>query len=280
MIPHSKAAQSYYKDLPDGRHRTGDIWTGFPSFDLFPNHAKGVPAIVITPACDLSNSKTHTITYLPILTVRELLATDVGYGLVRPSIQGILKDNQQTDLAELLDRGGIPDATTVELLEELSASTSGWRVDARDRYLAGVRALRCLETSHLDTGGFVRSALPKKDWQRFRDGLVKNSFADDLHFLPPEQPVYEFSAINEPSVVLFRYPMTIHRRELDRAADPGGAAEGTALFSAKPLKVIRLEREFLSDLLTRFARLYVRLGSTDFTNDAIAAFAARIDEVC
>lgn len=280
MIPHRKAAQSYYRDLPDSRHRTGDIWTGFPGFDLFPSHAGGVPAIVITPACDLSNSKTHTITYLPILTVRELLATDVGYSLVRPAIHGMLKANQQSDLAELLDRGGIPDDTTLDMLDEVASSNASWPANARDRYSAGVRALRSLRAGQLDAAKHARGALPSKEWERFRDGLVKNSFADDLHFLPPEQPLYEFSAIREPSVVLFRYPMTIHRRELDRAADAGAAPGGSTLFPAKPLKVTRLEREFLSDLLTRFARLYVRLGSTDFTNDAVAAFAASIDEAC
>lgn len=275
MIPYGKAAQSYYKDLPDSRHRTGDIWTGFPTFDLFPNRGAGVPAIIITPACDLYNNKTHTITYLPILTVRELLAMEVGYDLVRPSIQGILNKYQQEDLAGLLDRGAVPDANSVGLLR--SASTESWSESARTIYLAGLSALQCLQTGDLDAGQYLKRALPKKDWERFRNTLVKNSFSDDLHFLPPEQPVYEFSAIREASVVLFRYPMTIHRVELDKAAKPEGSA-GTRQFSATPLKVTRLEREFLSDLLTRFARLYIRLGSTDFTDHAITSFANMIDE--
>lgn len=276
MIPHSKAAQSYYKDLPINQHRTGDIWTGFPSFDLFPNHAAGVPSIVITPACDLYNNKTHTITYLPILTIQELLAMDVGYGLVRPSIKNILVENQQRECADLLDRGGIPDAGTLEVLR--SVSTDGWRDNARTRYMAALSAIESLRIGNLDTGYHVKSALPKRDWEQFCNGLVTNSFADDLHFLPPEYPVYEFSAIREASVVLFRCPMTIHRKELDRAASAMGSADRTIQFPVTPLKVTRLDREFLSDLLTRFARLYIRLGSTDFTKDAIAAFANTIDE--
>jgi hypothetical protein len=280
MIPYSKAAHSYYKDLPDNQHRTGDIWAGFPGFDLFPKHAGGVPAIIITPACDLSQSKTHTITYLPILTVRELLSTDVGYSLVRPAVQGMLKANQHSDFAELLDRGGMPDVTTIDLLDDLALTNAGWRPEGRERFRAGVRALRSLLAGHLDAGKYARAAIPTKEWERFRDGIVKNSFADDLHFLPPEQPLYEFSAIREPSVVLFRYPMTIHRRELERASDASAALDPSAIFPSKPLKVTRLEREFLSDLLTRFARLYVRLGSTDFTYEAIAAFATKIDEAC
>jgi len=291
MIPASRAAQTYYRELPDSLHRTGDIWSGLPTFELFPGRKTGsVSGLVITPACDLSNCKTPTITYLPILSIRELLATEWGYSIVRPPMVDILNAHQRNDLADLLGRGAMPASTSIDLLQDaVQSEISGLSHEKKARLESGITALKHLASDNNEAGSFIRSTIRKQDWQRICSGLVRNSYSDDIHFLPPEAPLYEFSAIREPSVVAFRYPMTIPRIVLDAATTPNASwgevcSRLAPLYGnqmeRQPMKVTRLEREFLADLLTRFARLYIRLGSADFSNDAVQNLSTQIDEVC
>lgn len=65
----SATAKHYYNSHPSGDHATGDIWANLPSHGLL--RETFVPGLVITPACDLAQSKVETITYLPIVEVHE-----------------------------------------------------------------------------------------------------------------------------------------------------------------------------------------------------------------
>lgn len=291
MIPASRAAKAYYPELPDSQHRTGDIWTGLPTFGLFANpDLATAPGLVITPACDLSNCKAPTITYLPVLSVRALLATDWGYTVARPVLVEILDGRHRGDLAEMLERGKVPDSTTLQLLQNAHAEgIDGLSDEQKERLRCGLEALDGIRTGRFQAAASIRGLLKAKDWQKLINSLVTNGHSDDVHFLPPEYPVYDFSAVKEPSVVAFRYPITLPRTILDAAGSTSekwaSVRDGLATiyqqqFVAQPVKVTRLEREFLADLLTRFARLYVRLGSADFTRDAVQALSAKIDEAC
>lgn len=74
--------RDYYEEYPSGDHHPGDIWTDLPVHGaLKPSRST---SIVITPACDLLNRKVETLTYLPVVSVRDYLAS-------RSHLQEILK---------------------------------------------------------------------------------------------------------------------------------------------------------------------------------------------
>lgn len=285
MIPTGRASQRYYPRLPDSMHQTGDIWTGLPGFGLFGSDDT-IAGLVITPACDLSNHKTPTITYLPILPVATLLATDFGYSLVRPKISDILTGSaKRKDLAELFQRDKLPELGILDLLLEERLTLSP---DELGRFRNGVEATRCIINGDPRAASKVRACYKPSDWKDFRQKVIKNSFSDDLHFLPREEPIFEWSAVRKLSVVAFRYPITVPRRVLDVASVEGDwASEKSALpvlfhnlLAHPPLKVTRLDHEFLVDLLTRFARLYIRIGASDFTVDAVDSMSEILDGEC
>src|SRR5207249_4320046 len=57
-IARNRVADAFYVDFPAGELATGDIYRDLPTFGLLP--APRAPGIVITPACDLAQSKTPT----------------------------------------------------------------------------------------------------------------------------------------------------------------------------------------------------------------------------
>src|SRR5687767_4466012 len=63
------SASDYYEFFPPSEHRVGDVWVDLPTFGML--GIERVAGIVITPACDLQNCKTETITYLPIVPIRQ-----------------------------------------------------------------------------------------------------------------------------------------------------------------------------------------------------------------
>lgn len=289
MIPHGAAARTYYNLSPPAPHATGDVWKGLPSLSLCGNSSV-CSGLVVTPACDLANHKTPSITYLPILGVREYLATHAGYSLARKALIQLLDDRLKINGASsLLPKTSIPNSDSIGLIEaELHSITAPSLVDAVSRTRAGLAALRSINASSLDAAIHLRQCLKAKDWRDLINRIATNSESDDIHFVPGEQPSGPWSAVVGPSVTLFRYPITVPRALLDLANDETdewrtqseSIANASFRVAERPLKVLRLQKEFLSDLLTRFARLYVRIGSPDFTRDAVESFYQEIDADC
>ncbi len=121
--------------------------------------------------------------------------------------------------------------------------------------------------------------------------LVTNAHRSDVHFLPADEQPPAWSVIREPSVALFRYPLSVPIDVLDLAGTASEAAWPTeimrmrplypcvdALAVARPIKVLRIRPRFLSDLLTRFTGLYGRIGSPDFADGTIDQYVAQIGE--
>lgn len=71
------SAKTYYDYVPGPEHRCGDVWQGLPSLGLLGGH-KTVKGLMVTPDCDVSNFKTETLTYLPILPIEAYFST-LGY---------------------------------------------------------------------------------------------------------------------------------------------------------------------------------------------------------
>ena len=137
--------------------------------------------------------------------------------------------------------------------------------------------------------GALHTLFGEKEWKNIVRDIVRNAYSADLHFLPADGEPAEWSGVLEPSVVLFRYPLCCPIQVLDAAQDlelvdwPRSTADLQRRFPAaehfvarRPLKHSTLKTRFFSDLLTRYAAMYVRLGAPDFTSDTIESIADAI----
>jgi hypothetical protein len=286
------SARSYYDYLPPASHSPGDIWMHLPTHGLL--RRERTSALVVTPSCDLSNSKVNTITYLPIISCRdwmgsrdfvaEVLGTMLSLveqlGSVGISSTSALESGD-TFCSELSDQ-------LAELQRRLTKEKLGTSIRAAaQRYIAGGNHLKRVCYGERVEIRDIEICLSKKRWQQIRVQLVKNALRSDLYFLPADgngDP--EISPVRQHSVVLFRYPLTAPISLLDAAQDGSLADWGVAMnvlaeeepmaraFSPmRPLKCLRLQSRFLADLLTKFVTLYSRLGSPDFTHDTIESLS-------
>lgn len=265
--PH-RLVETYYRRLPSRAHSTGDLWRALPTFDLLPQ--KFTAGLVITPACDLANDKTPTISYLPIIPVSEYLLAVHSYGCVRPVILELLGKAKRQDLGVLFPRSPEPSLDDLSQVEQ-EISTIAPQGNASKRILDGVRVLSRTSEAPGIRLQWLSSCISEAKWSTLLERIVSNSHADDIHFLPPDGLSPDFSAIVQPSVALFRVPLTLQRSWFDRQMS------NEAPQALDPLKTGTLNAPFLTDLLTRFARLYIRIGSPDLADESISQLVARVE---
>ncbi len=285
----------YYQFNPAGEHATGDIWSQLPTNGLL--RSSLCSGLVITPACDLANQKVETITYLPIVSFLDYCSTQAFYPEVRLALAGLLPHLKLGELPELLPEFGVPDGDVITEIEKTLSGLDPKRTSEKekgyaDRCFAGIRHLRKLQSKERvpATPADLEMLFGDKTWHTFRMRAVRNSFRSDLHFLPADGEHRDWSAVPDHGVVLFRYPLTSPLAAFDMAQDTTigdwaaaitrmeDAEPGIRQFArARPLKVLTLQKEFLSDLLTRFVSLYVRIGSRDFTSDTVQQLCDEIN---
>lgn len=120
------------------------------------------------------------------------------------------------------------------------------------------------------------------------DGILRkiftNSYKSDVHFFPALLNAGEYSAISAHSVALFRYAYSIPVEILNAAQSSNQewwakdcndlASEFPIVkeFQTWPVKLSALKDDFLSDLLSRYLGMFMRLGSRDFTSQTINQF--------
>lgn len=280
----------YYDSLPAPGFRAGDIWRDLPTFGLL-----GQPramGLVVTPACDLSNYKAETITYLPIIPITEYLS---GLGMV-PDILRALKGQARAAKVELpkleaCRRFEVPDLLDLQAEKDsnLALMTSlpeGSRRSNVARIVEGLKILERLRTatSAEDLSQF-HALFGEKESAKIVDGIVRNNFKTDIHFLPADGKAGDLSAMPCHSVALFRYPLTLPCTILGLAEDLNQSdwhqtiSANAATFPVcghlehRPLRISTLKPRFYSDIIARFVALLVRLGSPDFTEDTVEEFS-------
>jgi hypothetical protein len=284
-------ARQYYDTNPQQRHGTGDIWSGLPTHGLLRKPA--LAGIVITPACDLAQAKVETITYLPILPVKEWLSSPC---FQMDAISAIRTEARLLDItAPFLVMDAMPPAQPGELaafedaLANVSPSDQRLR-EALARCEAGTRLLRAiLGATSTSPASDAQDLLGAKRWRQQLTQLVTN-YRKDVHFLPADRMPSEWSIVQVHSLVLFRYPLTAPATIFDAAQDVSihdwaawvREAEphiplASAFRHVQPLKGLTLQKDFLADLLTRYAGLYLRIGSPDFTSDTIDEYIDQME---
>lgn len=169
---------------------------------------------------------------------------------------------------------------------------------AREATRRALAALRLLGACHrharedFPQRDFTR-AFGAKSWNKTKRQVVRNSHRLDLFFLPSDAQPRSWSAIPDPSVVLFRYPFSAPIQVLECAQDVllgdwttvmedhRPLLPGIDAFETKPLKRATLRAGFLGDLLTRFVSMHVRLGVPELseaTVDGIVSDITVVDE--
>ena len=278
--------RDYYDLAPPVALAAGDIWSDLPTFGLIPGGA--TRAIVITPACDLSNRKVATASYLPIIPLRRYFLSPSFV----PSISRETNKHLKAAGLPLLPAPGNwfapPAIPTIEAAlgdcngRLTQPSNKGTR-EATTRAAAGLTLLRAC---HRQNGeDFPRAEFTKvfgaKNWDATIQQVVRNSHRLDLFFLPSDDQPTSWSAIPDPSVVLFRYPFSAPIQLLECAQDIqlanwGGVISelrpllpGIDAFATRPLKRGTLRAGFLGDLLTRFVSMHVRLGAPDLSEASV-----------
>ena len=290
------SAKHYYDYLPELPHKCGDIWSSLPTNGLLGQSPSS--GIVITPACDLANRKAETIIYLPIISVTDYFVTPGALPDLKERMAGLFQAARLTDpvdwqpgryrppSGEAVDRG------IAEIKQHLIVKQRGAKeIDALERALAGLAIIRRIaDPSGGQIGKDCVARVFGKDWERIKSELVTNSYRTDLHFLPRDEQEGGFAGLASHSLALFRYPITAPIEVLDLAqVSPDAswqneASKLAAIYPAarafsleRPVKVLSLKTEFLSDLLSRYCAVYSRLGSPDFTPQTVARIGQEVD---
>lgn len=287
--------QDYYDTVPSRDQRPGDIWRDLPTGGLL--GCERVRGIVITPACDLANSKVETITYLPVVPMRSVFSLVGALPQIRRSLIGQLK---VAEIEAPQEEGAVhplkvPKADSLTEMERaiqarLQSTPGAKATDACARASAGVRVLRVIAAGKLaPISNADIELLHGKDWEAIKRDLIKNKELD-FYFLPYDRQSESYSGVPEHSLVLFRYPITIPAILLEMALDADGYPDwenaldnvqawcptANAFRVVRPIKLVSLRIPFISDLLTRYVRLYGRLGSPDFTTETIERYCSEV----
>lgn len=284
-------ARSYYDTNPTDLHTTGDLWAGLPTHGLLPQST--LPGLVITPACDLAHSKVETITYLPVLPIAEWFGSPAFHSDAVASLRAesrLLGDPAHSFAADsTFPAMGMGLVQFEKALADLAPTNARMR-EALARCRAGIRVCRAIERpTPSPVAPDAKTLLGPKQWTQVLRELVTN-YRNDSHFLPADGIEESWSIVRHHSVVLFRYPITTPVTILDAAQDSSihdwhacvrSLASQVPLALAfqhtRPLKGLTLKKDFLADLLTRYAALYLRIGSPDFSRDTVELFIQELE---
>jgi hypothetical protein len=284
-IDKDASKEGYFDVNPSVVHRCGDIWSDVPSFGGVRH--EHVDALVVTPPCDLANRKVETLTLVPIVPVREFFLLPDFRDEIVSRIKGLM-ESVKIDIAALdfsLNCTRQCATAGIELTEQAlkKPNLSAKEKVALERSRVGFSLIEAT----LPVGGRLASGadmetLLAKELDSITNRIVRNAFRNDCHFLPDDGQVAEWAAVKTPSVALFRYvfSLPIHlfdaaqqlenglwQRYLDSEVPSPHVRE--FLVRRRPLKRATIRTRFISDLLTRYANMFVRLGAPNFSDAEI-----------
>lgn len=276
--------RDYYKSLPSIEHETGDIWTNIPFPSLKNNFfSRG---IVITPACDLSQNKTETVTVLPIVTINEYLYSKCFFYVVWLEVKTLLTQIGINMQNRYINPGEeeIKIAIDTMRVEGKTKESDIKKIEEYHKYLLFIEGKK---TEKPD----LKKIFSEKGIKSIITDIVKNKYGNDIHFLPKDEHNKSGKILESHSLVLFRYPFSFPISILDIANSGNEQSwhfdmesylpvyQLASIFERYPINVSALKDDFLSDLLSRYLAMYMRLGSRDFTKDTVSTFIRQIKEV-
>ena len=281
--------RDFYDALPRSDHRPGDIWRGLPSFGILKN--SNVRGLVITPACDLSNNKSETITFLPLCTVNEYLGSRAFAYECWLEIQPLFSRLSGYDRLQEPRRYDLLSVSSLEFAKNCTHDSVGKKLTEAElgRLSAYLKYLIAAANGSANASN-LKDFFKTDKFKGILKKLVENSLKPDIHFLPSDDLPIEYSAVGSHSIVLFRYPLSLPIEHLNEVRTMSSEEEWWAhvqkrkgvekvlsSFGEWPIKLACLRKEFYGDLLSRYVNMFVRLGSPDFDDASVANFASEIE---
>lgn len=275
----------YYETVPGKEHKTGDVWSGLPLFGALGKQFGF--GLVITPACDLSNRKVETITYVPIISVNRYMLSPAFL----PEIyREILRTLSPLGLQEHLKIGDEFSPLNTEKISNLRGILDGESIKNKStpnktaliaRASSGLDHIQSMGESHNGSSNanlHLRNLFGEKQLGEIYGKIVRNSYKSDIHFLPCDGQPLEWSGVVSHSVALFRYPFAVSCAALDitQNTDCANWKEDVNNHSLRiscinpfgderPLKRLSVKPRFIADLITRFVGVHIRLGAPSFS---------------
>lgn len=280
--------QAYYDVMPGADLQAGDIWLDMPTFGHWRRLTAN--ALVITPACDLSNRKSETVSYVPVVPLREYV---LGRGFAVEMVRVIKAQESIAGISQASDwiakASNLPGIAQVQCMHssasaQLEKKIGEKALSASRRCEAASKVLLASRGAAVATIEDVKSALGDKEYLRIVSDIVRNAYSSDIHFLPADGRIGMSSAMKEHSVALFRYPLSLPVEVLDYANDIAVIDWPRVVSSmeneypimkevgVRPLKIGSLRSPYLADLISRFAGLHIRMGSPDFTSETVGRY--------
>ena len=282
-------SRDFYDALPRPDHRPGDIWRDLPSFGIL--RSSSVRGLVITPACDLSNNKSETITFLPLRTVNEYLGSHAFAYECWLEIQPLLSKLEGYDRLQMPRRYELLPVSSLDFAKNCTHDLNGKKLTESEigRLTAYLKYLDAAKNG-LANANSLKGFFKADKFKEMLKKLVENSLKPDIHFLPSDDLPIEYSAVGGHSVVLFRYPTSLPIDLLNEARAMSSVEEWQAnikkraylerLISSScnwPIKLACLRKDFYGDLLSRYVNMFVRLGSPDFDDASVLNFSNEIE---
>lgn len=284
----------YYDPLPPADHSPGDIWSGLPTHGLFQSsHVRG---IVVTPACDLSNRKVETISYLPILSAYEWFHSVSFHSDISSVVNDIIasissaRPETQTSGFRLPRYPTSDDVSKLKTIAEAEAENrpNGPHYTRLAAAISHFDRLHSKEERRAASLENISRIFKKEKWNDLLSAVAKNS-RTDCYFLPKDEQDIEWSGLPDHGLVLFRYPLTVPIEILDAATDMSclnweAYTRSTvdkfpiaqSFEMERPIKRIRLKGTFMADLISRYIAVYSRLGAPDLSPGTVDRYAREI----
>ncbi|WAF89145.1 hypothetical protein NRZ28_13335 [Aeromonas hydrophila] len=278
MLKTLKITQSdYYRTLPLFSIETGDIWTNIPTLGLLDIEFSN--AIIINPPCDLAQEKTRVITFLPIIKIKDYIYSPEFYYEMQKDF------SKQFSACNLkCERYNLPQDTDIQgIINNLNKDKSNKKtVDKLREYIKYIKYIQSPQNNNKpDISKIIniKSTIEK---------IIKNAYASDIHYLPPDNQPAAHSTIEDHSVALFKYSMSypyeifytaMHSLEelWDEDIKKLNEINKTAhLFKKYPINSLTLKDDFLSDFMSRYLNMHLRFGSRDFSSDDINTYTQEI----
>ena len=171
------SSRRYYDLLPPEAHACGDIWKGLPSAGLL--GTQPIAGLVVTPACDLSERKAETITYLPIIPVRAYFSTLGVLPELHRRVLGNFKAGQFSIDVPWRENSFVPPKhhqidSAIEAIEDhIKAKQRGQtELSALRKAAAGLRIAKLIADAELtEVGSEDLATLYGNEWQKLKERI-------------------------------------------------------------------------------------------------------------
>lgn len=280
-------AKDFYQNLPSINHETGDIWLSLPCWGI--SRLNKCSGVVITPACDLSQKKAETALVLPIISITDYMLSKAFFFDIWTELNAKIKKTG-TDMCPSSRFDNPTISSLTNFLQEIEGDKQ--KVNLHAQIIAYIDYVKYAEMDSIEREKYslpsIEKLLGKRKYEDILKKMLTNSYKTDVHFFPALKNASDYCATPVHSLALFRHAYSVPIEILDAAQtsseslwndDQNYLCELMPIakeFNSWPIKVSRLKDDFLSDLISRYLSMFMRLGSRDFTSHTIDSFVLEI----